>query len=222
MSEIGPHQRESTVFRRRADSRPPGREPRLEETVVWSWVLSASERDRLVRLLASVPPRHRWALEHRHTPLLCAIGILDPPDEAYARAARRRFADLSETRKRVRALLIELKSETRPAPDPNRRPAWPRLWRSRVRVDPASSRRGLLVATPRSELLCHVLSCLGDHPHDDTIDRVTRRVGLVSADAVEAALTALEQERLVTRAGANWQLTHHGWAASAARDLDSG
>ena len=49
-----------------------------------------------------------------------------------------------------------------------------------------------LVATPRSELLRRVLGCLGDHPHDDTIDRVTRRLGLVRADAVEAALTALD------------------------------
>ena len=113
MAEIGPYQRESTVVRRRADPRPPGWEPRPEETVVASRVLSASERDHLVRLLALVPPRHRWALEHRHTPLLCAIGILDPPDEAYARAARRRFADPSETRERALALLIELDRETR-------------------------------------------------------------------------------------------------------------
>ena len=67
-----------------------------------------------------------------------------------------------------------------------------------------------------------MLGCLGDHPHDDTVDRVTRRLGLVSADAVEAALTALEQESLVTQAGDHWQLTDQGWAASAARDLDSG
>jgi hypothetical protein len=67
-----------------------------------------------------------------------------------------------------------------------------------------------------------LLGCPGDHPHDDTIARSTRRLGLVSADAVEAALTPLEQETLVTWAGDHWQLTHEGWAASAARDLDSG
>jgi DNA-binding IclR family transcriptional regulator len=78
-----------------------------------------------------------------------------------------------------------------------------------------------LVSTPRSDLLRRVLDCLGDHPHDNTIDRVARRLGLVSADAVEAALTALEQETLVTRAGDHWQLTHHGWAVSRAADADS-
>ena len=41
--------------------------------------VSASERDRLVRLLELMPPRHRWAFEHRHTPLLCTLGVLDPP-----------------------------------------------------------------------------------------------------------------------------------------------
>ena len=81
--------------------------------------------------------------------------------------------------------------------------------------------RSPLVATPRSELLRRVLGCLGDHPHDDTIDRITRRLGLVSADAVEAALTALEQESLVTRASDHWQLTHRGWAVSRAADADS-
>jgi hypothetical protein len=78
--------------------------------------VSVSERDRLVRLLALMPPRHRWAFEHRHTPLLCALGVLDPPDEAYARAARRRFADPSRTRKRALALLVELDREARAGP----------------------------------------------------------------------------------------------------------
>jgi hypothetical protein len=72
------------------------------------------------------------------------------------------------------------------------------------------------MATPRSELLRRVLGCLGDHPHDDTIDRVARRLGLVSADAVKAALTALERESLVARAGDHWQLTDDGWAVSRA------
>ena len=99
-------------------------------------VLSVSERDHLVRLLALVPPPHRWAFEHRHMPVLCALGILDPPDEGYARAARRRFADPSETRERALALVIELERETRASPNAYRRLAGPRLWRSRVRVDP--------------------------------------------------------------------------------------
>ncbi len=119
--EISTHQGDGTVVRRRAGPRPRGWAPRPEETVVTSCVLSVSERDRLVRLLALVPPPHRWAFEHRHAPLLCAIGILDPPDEGYARAARRRFADPSETRERVLALLVELDRETRTAPNAYRR-----------------------------------------------------------------------------------------------------
>ena len=136
MSEISTHQGEGTIVRRRADRRPRGWAPRPEETVVTSCVLSVSERDRLVRLLALVPPPHRWAFEHRHAPLLCAIGILDPPDEGYARAARRRFADPSEVRERVLALLVELDRETRTAPNAYGRLARPRRRRSRVRVDP--------------------------------------------------------------------------------------
>ena len=136
MPEISTHQREGTVVRRRADPRPRGWEPSHEETVVPDCVLSVSERDRLLRLLALVSPPHRWAFEHRHMPLMCAIGILDPPDEDYARAARRRFADPSETRERALALLIELDRETRAAPNAYRRRARPRLWRSRGRIDP--------------------------------------------------------------------------------------
>ena len=134
--EISAHQGEGTVVRRRADPRPRGWAPRPEETVVTSCVLSVSERDRRARLLALMPPRHRWAFEHRHTPLLCTLGVLHPPDEAYARAARRRFADPSKTRKRALALLVELDREARAAPNAYRRLARPRLWRSRVRVDP--------------------------------------------------------------------------------------
>ena len=134
--EISTHQGDGTVVRRRAGPRPRGWAPRPEETVVTSCVLSVPERDRLLRLLALVPPPHRWAFEHRHAPLLCAIGILDPPDEGYARAARRRFADPSETRERVLALLVELDRETRAAPTGYRRLATLRQWRSRVRVDP--------------------------------------------------------------------------------------
>ena len=136
MPEISTHQGEGAVIRRRDGPRTRGWAPRLEETVVTSRVLSASERDRLVRLLALVPPPHRWAFEHRHAPLLCAIGILDPPDEGYARAAGRRFADPSEARERVLALLVELERETRARPNAYRRLARPRQWRSRVRIDP--------------------------------------------------------------------------------------
>src|SRR3954453_8040520 len=139
MPEISTHQREGTAVRRPADPRPRRWAPRPEEAVVTSCVLSVSERDRLVRLLALVPPPHRWAFEHRHAPLLYAIGILDPPDEGYARAARRRFADPSETRERALALLIELDRETRAAPNAHRRHARPRLWRSRVRNDPRAT-----------------------------------------------------------------------------------
>jgi len=84
-----------------------------EGAAVPSGAVSASERDRLVRLLALMPPRHRWAFEHRHTPLLCTLGVVDAPDEAYARAARRRFTDPSTTRKRALALLVELDREAR-------------------------------------------------------------------------------------------------------------
>ena len=136
MSEISTHQAEGMAVRRRAGPRPRGWAPRHEERVVTTCVLSVSERDRLVRLLALLPPSHRWAFEHMHAPLLCAIGILDPPDEGYARAARRRFADPSETRERVLALLVELDRETRAAPTGYRRLATLRQWRSRVRVDP--------------------------------------------------------------------------------------
>jgi hypothetical protein len=86
---------------------------KTEGAAVPSGAVSASERDRLVRLLALMPPRHRWAFEHRHTPLLCTLGVVDPPDEAYARAARRHFADPSRTRKRALALLVELDREAR-------------------------------------------------------------------------------------------------------------
>jgi hypothetical protein len=120
MPEIGTHQREGTDIRRRADPRPRGWEPRPDETVVPSCVLSVSERDRFVRLLALVSPPPRWAFEHRHTPLLCAIGILDPPDEAYARAVlaggfrdgetRTRTGDTTIFSRGLRSLQLRLKS----------------------------------------------------------------------------------------------------------------
>jgi|SRR5215217_843296 len=98
------------------------------ETEVPNSSLSASDRDRLARLLASVPPERRWAVEHRHAPLLCALGVLDAPDAGYAHAALRRFADTSETRKRALALIDELDREARTERYEQRRLARPRLW----------------------------------------------------------------------------------------------
>jgi hypothetical protein len=66
-------------------------------------------------------------------------------------------------------------------------------------------------AVPRSILLRRVLGCLGDHCHDDTPERVARRLGLVSSEVVEAALQALEADGLVLSAGGHWQLTRRGW-----------
>src|SRR4051812_36039503 len=83
------------------------------EAVVPNCALSATDRDRLARLLAVVPPTRRWAVEHRHSPLLCALGILDAPDVGYANAARRRFTDLSNTKERALALIDELDREAR-------------------------------------------------------------------------------------------------------------
>jgi hypothetical protein len=76
-------------------------------------VVSASDRDHLTHLLALVEGSRRWALEHRHAPLLCALGIIDAPDADYAEAAHRRFADPSETRRRALALIDELTRERR-------------------------------------------------------------------------------------------------------------
>jgi hypothetical protein len=130
----------------RAPSRPAATswEPRPVGSDIPSCVLSDSDRDRLARLLALVPPPHRWAFEHRYAPLLCALGVLDPPDEGYARAARRRFADPAETRDRTLALLIDLQRETRAAPNASRRLPGLGRWRSRVRVDPGDALDGLL------------------------------------------------------------------------------
>lgn len=64
----------------------------------------------------------------------------------------------------------------------------------------------------RSDLLHRVLGSLRDHPHDDTVQAVTQRLGLVTADAVGAALAVLEEDRLVTHARGHWQLTRQGFA----------
>ena len=75
--------------------------------------LSAAERDRLAGLLAVLPAARGWAVRHRNGPLLSALGLLDPPDAAYADAAHRRFADLARTRQRALALLDELERDAR-------------------------------------------------------------------------------------------------------------
>ena len=72
---------------------------------------------------------------------------------------------------------------------------------------------------PRSDLLRRVLGGLRDHPHDDTVEALTRRLGLVSEDAVEAALTALEEDHLVLRAGERFQLTRRGWKVAREADV---
>ena len=83
---------------------------------------------------------------------------------------------------------------------------------------PCRSGRSWALPSLRSDLLRRVLGCLRDHPHDDTVDEIARRLGLVSPDAVLAAVTALEQEELVMRAGEHWSLTRHGWVVARADD----
>ena len=70
-------------------------------------------------------------------------------------------------------------------------------------------------AAPRSILLRRVLGCLRDHCHDDTPDRIARRLGLVSPEIVEAALQALGEDGLVLGAAGHWQLTRRGWETLA-------
>jgi hypothetical protein len=70
----------------------------------------------------------------------------------------------------------------------------------------------------RSDLLRRVLGCLRDHPHDDTVAGVARRLGFVDHDAVDAALQVLEQERLARHAGEHWQLTRRGWETARVQD----
>lgn len=83
------------------------------DTQVLSSPISRHERDRLAGLLASLPPASGWAVRHRHGPLLCALGLIDAPDAAYAHAAHRRFSDPSQTRRRALALLDELDRDAR-------------------------------------------------------------------------------------------------------------
>lgn len=69
---------------------------------------------------------------------------------------------------------------------------------------------------PRSDLLRRVLGCLRDHPHDDTVGRITTLLDVISTDAIEAALDALESDGLVMHAGEHWSLTGSGWSAARA------
>jgi hypothetical protein len=75
--------------------------------------LSTHERDHLARLLAALPAGEEWAVRHRHGPLLCALGLIDAPDAAYAHAADRLFADPDHTRSRALALLEQLERADR-------------------------------------------------------------------------------------------------------------
>ena len=124
------------------------------ETVVPNCALSAADRERLTCLLDLVPPPRRWAVEHRHSPLLCALGILDAPDVGYANAARRRFADPSETKERALALIDELDREARAERYEQRRRTRPRVWAG-VRPHPS----GIETSTTRHALK---LRTLGD------------------------------------------------------------
>lgn len=68
----------------------------------------------------------------------------------------------------------------------------------------------------RSDLLRRVLGCLRDHPHDNTAERVSARLGLFDVHAAEAALQALQSDSLVNEAGGHWTLTRRGWTAARA------
>jgi hypothetical protein len=83
------------------------------ETFSPNSILSASERDRLAGLLASLPDPRRWAVGHMHGPLLCALRLVNPADPGYAHAAQRRFVDLADARRRALALLDELDRDAR-------------------------------------------------------------------------------------------------------------
>jgi hypothetical protein len=82
-------------------------------TFVSPVALSDQERVRLADLLAGLPPTEAWWLCHMHGALLCALGLIDPPDPAYARAAVRRFADAELARRRALALLTQLDRDAR-------------------------------------------------------------------------------------------------------------
>lgn len=83
------------------------------DTLVPTSALSTHEHERLAGLLAALPAGTGWAVRHMHSPLLCALGLIDPPDAAYARAAERRFAGPAHTRRRALALLEQLDRDAR-------------------------------------------------------------------------------------------------------------
>ena len=74
------------------------------------------------------------------------------------------------------------------------------------------------MATRRSDLVRRVLGCLRDHPHDDTVAEIVRRLGFVEHDAVAAALELLLEDGLTRRAGEHWVLTTAGWEAARRQD----
>jgi hypothetical protein len=100
-------------------------EPTAMDTFITSSALSSPERDRLAGLLAAMPAPGRWAVGHMYGPLLCALGLVTPPDAAYAQAAQRRFADSAETRRRALTLLEQLERDARNARyEQRRRKGW--------------------------------------------------------------------------------------------------
>lgn len=57
-----------------------------------------------------------------------------------------------------------------------------------------------------------VLRCLADHPHDNTVGRLTTRLGDIGdADAVQAALALLLEDGLVVRSSGHFALSAGGW-----------
>jgi DNA-binding transcriptional ArsR family regulator len=77
--------------------------------------------------------------------------------------------------------------------------------------------RTTAVGIPRSDLLRRVLGSLRDHPHDDTVEQISRLLAL-APDTVEVALIALEQSGLARQARTHWSLSHEGWLAARADD----
>jgi hypothetical protein len=97
----------------RSSHESPNRPSERMDTSAAAPVLSTFERERLAALLAGLPDPRRWAVTHRHAPLLCALGLADAPDPGYAHAAQRRLSDPAESRRRALALLDELDRDAR-------------------------------------------------------------------------------------------------------------
>ena len=68
-------------------------------------LLSSSERAHLADLLAVMPTPRRWEVGNMHGALLCVLGLVNPPDTAYANAAQRHFVGSAPT-KNERPMLI--------------------------------------------------------------------------------------------------------------------